>query len=617
MKEKGETTMLPRKKKKNLIITSIIIILLMIIGILVYLYMTTDAFKSNDTLFIKYLAQNFSMIEQIENQNGMEEANELLQNNKYTSNTQGKVNYIMNKGLEDEKADNPINTIELKIDAQTDKTANYDYQDIKLVKQEENLVSAEYLDTNSEKWIRLDGIKQFIPLETQSSENAETNILSVIKNLTQINWEQIKKIFTQEEINTLMNKYINIIIANTNKQAYTKQTNSSITINNSNTRVNAYSIALTKEQFNNIYLKILEQAKQDEIILEKIDMINTKIKELSNTDQGLRQAYMDYITSKIETIQNTNIGQEQRKITVYEKNGQTIRTQITSDEYDLQIDRLTNQNGIWVELDYKQNTEKENGWKINTVITTAENEENNYLSMEFMKDGVSNHIEITNTAKMENTTINSQWEIKAYNEKNEVTATIQKTDTIVNELKEKIALNEENSIRLENLEETERNNIIQVVKENMQNQIHKLQENVTMQDVINMLVNVNLMREEMAQITEGGMITEAEKNRFNAMFEFYQGEELEKENIQKMMNVVKDNLKEIKIMEYEEKSGSNTEPKPKTFLIVIEKNKKNEDLANLLLQNLDDRNNNSDKYSVKIEYNENTGLVENIILSIV
>ena len=94
--------MLPRKKRRNLIITSIIIILLIIIGILVYLYMTTDAFKSNDTLFVKYLAQNFSMIEQIQNQNGMEEANELLQNNKYTSTTQGKINYIINKGLEGE-----------------------------------------------------------------------------------------------------------------------------------------------------------------------------------------------------------------------------------------------------------------------------------------------------------------------------------------------------------------------------------------------------------------------------------------------------------------------------------------------------------------------------------
>lgn len=612
--------MLPRRKRRNLIITSIIILLFIIIGILVFLYITTDAFKSNDTLFVKYLAQNFSIIEQMQNQNGMEEANELLQNNKYTTTTQGKINYIINKGVEGEKTDSPINTVELKIDAQTDKTANYDYKDIKLVKQEENLVRAEYLDTDEKRWVRLEGIKQFIPVEEQNNQNnegSETNILSVIEKLTQRDWSQAKKLFSQEEINTLMNKYINIVIANTNKQAFTKQANANITINDTETRANAYSITLTKEQFNNIYIQILEEAKQDEIILAKIDAFNTQIKEVSNTDQGLRQTYIDYITNMIETIRNTNIGQEQRKITVYEKDRQTIRTQITSDEYDLKIDRLTNQTGIWIEIDYTQNTEKENGWKINTVLTTAENEENNYLGMEFINNGITNYIEITNTAKMENNNIDSQWEIKAYNEKNEVTLTVQKTDTIVNDLKDKIVLNEENSIDLERLEEGERNNITQVIQENMQNQINKLQETVTLQDVANMLVNVDLMKEEMAQITEGGMITEAEKNRFNAMFEFYQGEELEKENIQKMMNVVKDNLKEIKIMEYEERSGSNTEPKPKTYLIVIEKNKKNEDLANLLLQNIEGSNNSSDKYSVKIEYNENNGLVENIILSIV
>ena len=62
--------MLPRRKRRNLIITSIIILLFIIIGILVFLYITTDAFKSNDTLFVKYLAQNFSIILLIDIING-------------------------------------------------------------------------------------------------------------------------------------------------------------------------------------------------------------------------------------------------------------------------------------------------------------------------------------------------------------------------------------------------------------------------------------------------------------------------------------------------------------------------------------------------------------------
>lgn len=608
--------MLPRKKRKNLIITSIVIVLLVIIGILAYLYITTDAFKSNDTLFIKYLAQNFDMIAQIQNQNEMGEVKTLLDKNKYTSTTQAQINYITNKGLENEKKDNQINTIELKIDGQTDKANNYNYKDIKLVRQDENLIRGEYLDIDTNEWIRLDGIKQFVPVEEIYKEEQSTDILSVINKITQIEEKQLKNIFTQEEINTLMNKYINILISNTNKQAFKKQSNTSITINDSSTKANSYSITFTKEEFNNIYVQILEQLKQDEIILAKLDELDSKIREITNVKQELKQTFTEYITSVIETIKNSNIGQQQRTITVYERNGQTIRTQINSDEFNFKIDRLTNQNGIWIEIGYEENKEKANSWKLNTVLTTDENEESNYIGIETVKDKVKDNIEITNTVKIGNTTIDSQWEIKAYNEKNEVTLNVQKIDTIVNNFDDKITLNEENSINLENLDENEKNNIIQVVKENLQNQINKIQETVTLQDVSNMLINVDLLEQGMSEITEGGMITEAEKNRFNALFEFYQGEELEIESIQKMMEVVKDNLSEIKITEYEEKRGNNTEQKPKTFLIIIEKDKKNEELANLLLQNLKNDDYNSDKYSVKIEYNDTNGLVENIILSI-
>lgn len=154
--------MMPRKKRRTLIIVSIIMIILVIIGTLIFLYMTTDAFKSNDTLFAKYLSQNFYIIEEMQNQNGMKEANTLLENNKYTSTIQANVNYITNKGLEDEKKDNPINQVELKIEGQTDKLSSYKYKDIKLIKQEENLERAEYIETKDRQGIRLDEVKQFV-----------------------------------------------------------------------------------------------------------------------------------------------------------------------------------------------------------------------------------------------------------------------------------------------------------------------------------------------------------------------------------------------------------------------------------------------------------------------
>lgn len=611
--------MMPRKKRRTLIIVSIIMIILVIIGTLIFLYMTTDAFKSNDTLFAKYLSQNFYIIEEMQNQNGMKEANTLLENNKYTSTIQANINYITNKELEDEKKDNPINQIELKIEGQTDKLSSYKYKDIKLIKQEENLERAEYIETKDSQGIRLDEVKQFVTFdktkENQNISQLDLTLLKTISNISEINWNNIKETFTQEEINTIMNKYMNIIMANMNAQAFEKKTGN-ITINESAIKTNAYTISITKEQFNNIYIEILEAMKQDEIILNKIDMLNTKIKEITNTEQGLKQTFIEYITNKIEEIRSTNIGQEIREITVYEKNGQTMRTEIVSDEYQFRIDRLTNQNGIWLEISYQKQTEKQNGWKINTMLTSKENEENNYIGIENAKDGILNYIEINNESKMENNRINSQVEAKAYNEKNEVTLTAKQTDTIVNKLENIVELNEENNINIEDLKEEEKNNILLILDENIKNQTSKLEKIVTLKDAINMLINVDLMKESMGELTESGIVTEAEKNRFNAIFEFYEGEKIEIEDIKKMMNVVKDHLKEIKIMEYEEQKRKDEQPKPKKYLIVIEKDKKNEELANLLVSNLENEKNSSDEYNVKIEYNEENGLIKNIILSI-
>ena len=51
--------MMPRKKRNTIIIIAILIILLLILGAAcAYLYITTDMFKSNITLFTKYVGQN-------------------------------------------------------------------------------------------------------------------------------------------------------------------------------------------------------------------------------------------------------------------------------------------------------------------------------------------------------------------------------------------------------------------------------------------------------------------------------------------------------------------------------------------------------------------------------
>ena len=82
-----------KKKKKTLIVVSIIVVLLITLATLILLYIYTDSFKSNSTLFVKYMGQNVENIGNLYQKIGESEYNKLLQENKYVTNTNAKVNF--------------------------------------------------------------------------------------------------------------------------------------------------------------------------------------------------------------------------------------------------------------------------------------------------------------------------------------------------------------------------------------------------------------------------------------------------------------------------------------------------------------------------------------------
>ena len=87
--------MIARKKKKLIIIISIVLIILIIIGTLVALYFTTDMFKSNYSLFVKYLSQNINIVGDMAKKDPTEITN-AIQNQKLTTNLKGNISYTDN-----------------------------------------------------------------------------------------------------------------------------------------------------------------------------------------------------------------------------------------------------------------------------------------------------------------------------------------------------------------------------------------------------------------------------------------------------------------------------------------------------------------------------------------
>ena len=172
---------MPKKRKKAIIISIVVLLILLLIlgGVCVYLYLTTDAFKSNRTLFEKYLAQNFNVIQNFM-QNKSSNIDNLLDNSKYTSNLTGNINYASASEQEnnEETSGNLINNLELNMNSQVDKVNQYDYKDIRLSYETENVARAEYIKENNLLGIRLDGIKQFVTIDNQHLDTV-SNTLNV------------------------------------------------------------------------------------------------------------------------------------------------------------------------------------------------------------------------------------------------------------------------------------------------------------------------------------------------------------------------------------------------------------------------------------------------------
>lgn len=175
---------MPRKKRKlihAIILISIIIVILAIAGIVYYLYMNTDMFKSNQTLFQKYLAQNLQVTSQLFENNSSTNLEESM----YTSSSEIGINYISGIGTSNENRESTVNNGKIVIESQNDDMSGYQYKDIKLQDQEGDLASIEYINDGDLEGIRLQGIMQFVTTKdiAQLSETLELPIDDAKKNI--------------------------------------------------------------------------------------------------------------------------------------------------------------------------------------------------------------------------------------------------------------------------------------------------------------------------------------------------------------------------------------------------------------------------------------------------
>ena len=600
--------MMARKKRITIITIAIVLVIAIIIGILAFLYIKTDAFKSNETLFAKYLVQNFDIIEVWENSKNTDIEN-LLDTNKYTSQIEGKIEYTENKGTSNEKQSSSVNNVGIKITSNIDKSNNYNYSDISIGTENEKLVGLEYLNEDDKYGIRLKDIQQFVSIK-KDDETQESELKNIEKLTENIDVQSIIK-FSDEEKQTLKNTYLEIIKNNVSKEKYHKQSNSLITVNNKDMQTNAYYIEFTLEECNNLYIKILEQIAKDEIILSKVDLIEEQIKEIDEDyDGNLRENFVDNINDKIKEIEDKNIGNDKVKITVYEKNMKTVRTSIeknndktTIDLYDgssikidtVKIDETTDEQYIKIES-------KNDGTNLNVLVEYAKIQDNN----------IKNTVQFNYEQTFLNNELNKNIELGISNEKNEAIIKISDDTNFVQEFENEITLEKDN-VDLDELDEEQSNAINGILTENVQSQLSNLLAVVNLNDYVSMLQNLGLMNKTSIELPSDGEVTETERKRFNSQFEFFVSEGLTSDNIKELIDTAENNFEDMKVLlkngEIQDlnldkinssKESSDYKKEISEILLYIKRNSNNEEKEADLLTYLEKERGN--KYNVSIEY---------------
>lgn len=596
------------KKEKNMVlIISVIVVVLVIFAIIAsVLYFNTDMFKSKGDLFVKYIIENIENTNNMTNGENINEFNSKLGENKYTSNSNIKIKCTENVGEVSEDSKNSINDFNISINGKTDRSSNYDYKDIKISNQNEEKMQIEYVKDNDTYGVKFPELfQQYILADNSNLKELFENIgyedSSKIPDKIEINDDIFSYInFSSDEVSQLKEKYTNLLQKEVSAKNISKGSNQIIQIGEQKVKASSYTLTLTKEQMNNIFLKLLEEIKQDDIILNKLgnisdleDIYYTTTK--NNNAENLKTKFVDNIEELIRKISSANIGNDATKITVYQSNKNTVKTVIEYTGYQISLDILNQNNTKYMEV----NIQNDNTSSTKT-IAYKEDSGNNILEITNNIDGDINKTTINNDINIEENKGSRDLTYTFEGNNNKVEITCKKNIEFVDKIdKENTS---QNSIKLNELSSENVTNITERIKSSVSEKVNSIFSDENKQDLNRILQIVGIKKQQQKIESEG--TSEIEKNRFNSKYEILQGEDLESTRIIDLIDVAKDDMTNLEVV-----SGTKLK-------IQLEKNKGNSEIVDKLTNFIKAEQNERNKYKVSVEYDDETGLVKDIVMEI-
>lgn len=338
-------------KKKGIIIAIVIIILLIVIAVGgVMLYLFTDLFKSNQTLFLKYIDQTIQGMK-YETNDQTKDIIEAQKENPYQ--IKGTLNFDYD-GSENKQAE-ILKQIKVELETNANGQEEKTYTKASVLYQNQNLFNLEYANSNNIYALKSDEIvTAFIGVRNENLKVLAQKLgmqdnSNIPDSITPIDYEDLLNI-SEEEKQHISDTYLPVIVNNIEKSKYSKQSNIPITKEGVEYNTTAYRVDLTSEDIANISVKLLETLKQDSITL---NFIATKAKILNLPEEYTQVNNLTkQIDEQIKKIEDSEKSPENGvSIVVYEEKGQTVLTEIivkNNVKFTLYASNTNQKNSIYV-----------------------------------------------------------------------------------------------------------------------------------------------------------------------------------------------------------------------------------------------------------------------------
>ena len=590
-----------KSSKKILIIVIIMIVVLAIAGTtLGFLYLKTDLFKSDKELFQKYVMQDIEKIGEIAKSNIYQTYEDTKNQSIFESNTDIDISYS-----EGGEISSPFNDLSFSFKEQ--KENEYSYRNAKILYQDETYLEIEGIRNQELYGVRLPEVKQFVSVknvnELQNIQNLEIN-KETIQNIAEIIDNDnllIDKVFTQEEMDTLIDTCFTILKSNIENASFSSQKNVMITVDNNTIKANAYIATLQPNQVQEIITQILTEIRNNELILNKIE-------EIGLSEEG----FYTYIDNYLE-----NLGIDEQlpvvNIAVYVQNKATIQTLIEYGVKKVIIRNLNNDNVQKLNIQRTVlNNEQEEQQNIEISKTKTESGENYDIVASIIKGTEQYDIESSFQIENNNNIIETQFNTNYIKGITNIQVSLINTiDTT--QITERVELNETNNIVLSDYDEETQQNVINNLKNNVPNLVNtKLQELIDklgIRKILEQLIlpnsnedleyNQENTTQEPSEDTEENQMSQIEINRFNAKFEFYTGNEVSADNVKNLLEIIKNNLNKVETSENGE------------IKLYIEKDAENAEQLAPVIESIIE----NEKYKVAITYKESNGIIDYITIN--